>query len=833
MPAVRERICVRSIGGNQMKHALRKYISPCGSALFMVVSTMAALIVLVTAMYMSVLSSRQVQYATFDQEQAYVSSTSLADTVVAMFNSANSGSANPTQQAAAKLVDKITNTSSFKVGDTVKASQDNLHNVTDGLMDGYDIGITRLDDEKIGETTWYVYDIAVTIENNGVSETTHTFVRTKDETITVSPKIDSLFTATGYVPNDTIINSSTIKYPIKFDSEYVKISNMKGGGQALSLECELTCAGSLDLDGISTAGPVQTEYPSDWVIGNSMTVSCRPYQFWLGGKVKAGETIVDAEERGRIIVGGDFTSVKSEKALAIGKSGQPTDLYVLGDFILGETNASGTNFHGNIYVNGDLYIESYISNFLLEGNLYINGQIYCAPEIKDTINFGFDMTYDANGKWVSGTKNGKNRVFKWQAGSDMHGMTVSEASQFIDTKIGVSAYPKWVVEGSAVSKKHEISFANDYVNPATAEYNGYPQDVRNAIAAAGLTSKFTPGCIAVVNSACTISEIYDYGRNTQKDNYTIIFDTGAAGNTLVINLLGNRDTDGDGVMDTFTWLPLKRTCELKNGKLVWTEQELSGRTVTILTVGDGNLVLNVGEREVLDDAGNDTGTTTSVIYRSSDQEFFGHYAWYMKYGGQDHSDDAQTPYYSRVLATNVDTARSMIHYEDTCGKKCTYEETTKDGETVYKCTTHGTILTGEKPEKDKCYCDGRVEKNKFKALGYKYKGKTQVANVNIFLSSCSESAQIVLANPQVMGSATNNVFFGYIYAPYMTYIDNAMGGGLKNCGGLVVSDYVLSGYYTYVYAKPDLELVEVTGEGLKMEGLVVPAANRDWRIHGV
>ena len=64
-----------------MKHALRKYISPCGSALFMVVSTMAALIVLVTAMYMSVLSSRQVQFATFDQEQAYVTSSSIGDMV--------------------------------------------------------------------------------------------------------------------------------------------------------------------------------------------------------------------------------------------------------------------------------------------------------------------------------------------------------------------------------------------------------------------------------------------------------------------------------------------------------------------------------------------------------------------------------------------------------------------------------------------------------------------------------------------------------------------------------------------------------------------------------
>ena len=64
-----------------MKHALRKYLAPCGSALFMVVSTMAALVVLVTAMYMSVVSSGKVQYATFNQEQAYISSTSIGDII--------------------------------------------------------------------------------------------------------------------------------------------------------------------------------------------------------------------------------------------------------------------------------------------------------------------------------------------------------------------------------------------------------------------------------------------------------------------------------------------------------------------------------------------------------------------------------------------------------------------------------------------------------------------------------------------------------------------------------------------------------------------------------
>ena len=91
-----------------MKHALRKYLSPCGSALFMVVSTMAALTVLVTAMYMSVLSSRQVQYATFDQEQAYVTSTSVADIFTAYISDS--------KNASTTIMKKI---STMKAGQTI------------------------------------------------------------------------------------------------------------------------------------------------------------------------------------------------------------------------------------------------------------------------------------------------------------------------------------------------------------------------------------------------------------------------------------------------------------------------------------------------------------------------------------------------------------------------------------------------------------------------------------------------------------------------------------------------------------------------------------------
>ncbi len=69
-----------------MKHALRKYLNNRGSALFMVLSLMTALMVLVMAMYFSVVSSREVQYKVFYTEQSYRSAISLSDALISGLN---------------------------------------------------------------------------------------------------------------------------------------------------------------------------------------------------------------------------------------------------------------------------------------------------------------------------------------------------------------------------------------------------------------------------------------------------------------------------------------------------------------------------------------------------------------------------------------------------------------------------------------------------------------------------------------------------------------------------------------------------------------------------
>ena len=196
-----------------MKHALRKYLSPCGSALFMVVSTMAALTVLVTAMYMSVLSSRQVQYATFDQEQAYVTSTSVADIFTAYISDS--------KNASTSIMKKI---STMKAGQTITTNGNDFAafggTKEDSAIGAYTVDIKRLNNETISGVDWNVYDIAVTVQKNGIAETTHSLVRSKNGEPTQMEPIDRFFTSTGYLPNDVWISSITSDSTVYCDNEY-------------------------------------------------------------------------------------------------------------------------------------------------------------------------------------------------------------------------------------------------------------------------------------------------------------------------------------------------------------------------------------------------------------------------------------------------------------------------------------------------------------------------------------------------------------------------------------------------------------------------------------
>lgn len=751
-----------------MKHALRKYIAPCGSALFMVVSTMAALVVLVTAMYMSVVSSGRVQIASFNQEQAYVASTSIADNLKGYLNNGVSAA------MQSKLLD-------LNVGDKMSTNGNDFASLVEGgtredsELGAYTVTITRLKDEKQGDSTMAIYDVAVTASTNGVVETTHLYLMTQKETTTPPSMITRFFTATGYIPNDVVVGDGVYTSEMYFDSEYTVFSDIKGESNSdLTLKGSIICAGSAVFSRGKTT--VQCQDTQAWYIGKNLTFkNTQPTSIDLKGKGGNANDIKNEPEHGLIVVGGDLTMTTLNWP-NIGNNGKFTDVYVLGDAYIAKTN-----FHGNLYVNGDVYFMSSDDN-KVEGYLYLNGECKNYPG-------------KSGGHFTSSTK-----IVKWSgwtATGDCQrapAKTPADVGKLLTSKIGGSTYLKWqidmsgfIMEDENTPKKENITFYNGNEDVANNKYVHY------------------------IDKDCVIGEIKSKGNHVS--SLAIVIDTGNKGDTRTIQLSNNDGSE-------FSWCP----------------STVEHARMNIVTIGDGTLVVDVPE---------------GVRYQSTHQEFFGHIGWYYLLGGKVTTTDAGThDYFDRSGLQYVNKSyiegvlKETIHetYFDGSKNSCTtckYTETTVDGKTVYKCTNPDHYDTySTKPET--CVCAGYVDTGSVTAyaashgIDMTYEGKSQMPNVNIWVESCSESADIQFGVGSDGKGLQNNLFFGYVYAPYMTYVDLSCGentgGGVRMVGGLIVSDYVISGYYEFVYARPSMSVDSIgitTGDPLR------PTGSREWRHYGV
>ena len=125
---------------------------------------------------------------------------------------------------------------------------------------------------------------------------------------------------------------------------------------------------------------------------------------------------------------------------------------------------------------------------------------------------------------------------------------------------------------------------------------------------------------------------------------------------------------------------------------------------------------------------------------------------------------------------------------------------------------------------------------KVKDAMYAADGTVVYPTCNYFLVSCDESADIrfsgMLAPGGTETTIMQNCLFGFVYAPYMTYKGfggNSGGGMVKFCGGMIVSDYVLSDSYTMVNCFPEyLPTDLVSSENRKNQ--LTSAAGREWKI---
>lgn len=756
-----------------MKHALRKYLSSSGSALFMVVSTMAALILLVTAMYLSVVSAGQVQLTLFNQEQAYISSSSMSDMFAAKMIENQS-------HAVVQAMFKLNKGESISTNGNGFASFMEGGTAEDTEFGAYDVNITRLNDENIGGKTYQVFDIAVHVMNNGVVETSHTYVQVGEAEGSEPPVIDRCFTGTGYTPNDVYIAMLMTDTEMYFDNEYVIFGphayNSDSRGNSTTMDVDITCVGSAALN-LFKAGTDKGK-PLKWVIGNDLTIACNS-KIDLFGKADNYATLVVGKD---LIIDIPWLKVSDY-----------TNVYVGGDLIITDSNAIQFGKNCNVYVQGDVYIEN--TNTCDYGNLYVNGDFTTSSGT--TPPFGSDTS------------------LKGAVPQD----AIDEMSNIMNETIQVNvSYPKWEIP--AISNSVDIEFCS----------TGYDDEI-------GISKpvKYTH----YIGSDCVIEDIKDVSTGVGvTSDFAVVIDTGDDPKGFrYISVEGNVDTDGDGIDDMFMWLP----------------QASSAKRANVLVVGCGTLVIDV---------------PAGVTYQATDQEFFGHIGWFMMMGAA-YEPNGGTPYFRRDgydMGGFANTLRNagIIYAGDTtnkCDFGITPAETVGTGDDeikFYECSEHGGLYRetavdayDEGNGTGTCPCLGRILKDKVDAFytSTKPSARTELTdyftngypgpcgldellypNVNVYVVSVNENADIQLARNRATGAGVmNNTFYGYVYAPYMSFVVNGSGGGFKIVGGVVASDMTITGTYEYLFAQPEFRLDYLFAD--KFDGLT-PGSSRPWRYDG-
>ena len=775
-----------------MTHMFRKYLSNRGSALFMVLSTMTALMICCMAMYFSVVSSRSTQYAVFNQQQASSTSVSLKDTILAALDSRGAGRSPQGTQLAnimaymiAKNVDTITTgANGFEAfGETIDPKEldpSYWEDIANSSAGAYSVTITRIGDAE--------FDIAVTTSVNGVKDVTH--VKTEfapPADVPGPPPPTKLIAATGYIPNDVFFEGGSFHSNLFFDNEYTLIAAY--GGNYKSLSGDLSTGGSLFMYGAQGGAltPENTAPVTYAIRGN--------YEHFHNSPLIFNATT----GRSTLMIGGNYTMYRTGGV-------QNANAYVLGNMYVMDNSLCVTN--AEYYVRGDVYLCSVLTGDNVLSKIHCDGTIYL---INQTPMVQIDEL-QLTGETVSCPVKWSNKT-----GDDF--LTPSEMLDELLERTAEQTYYKWIINMDDIVgvTKENISF----IQTTWWDNHSVTPEVTKVL-------KWSPD-----HQGCIITDIQTVGNSY--NNVTIIVDTGLdENNVYTIEVRPNYDLDGDGVKETFMWQPVGAQSTHPN----------------ILLKGRGSLVINIPK---------------GVIYQDEWDTRVMHYGWAVLSGKFEEDTEFGTEedkiiYKSGIFGdTEAELFSSFIHQHCVEGDGCEYTEPLSGGKCnicesdmkSIKCSVHG-VVTEFCP---KCQehlagadhigsCEQHVHRPaideylkthpdmKAKMMGAD--GELIYPTTNIFLVSCEESADIRLTqklngNYDWEKRVEGNSFFGFIYAPYMTF--KCMGGGsggFKLMGGMTVSDYVYYDAIDMVACWPDKMPTDIMSAESTRNPLQGVAA-KDWK----
>ena len=771
----------------------------------MVVSTMAALIVLVTAMYMSVLSSRQVQYATFDQEQAYVTSTSIGDMVYS-YIAENMA----TNDSFVKSVQSLSQGESISTNGNGFAAFGGTNN-DDARLGAVDVTITYLYD--IDKQS--LYDLSVTAEINGVYETTHTFLKIEPGAPSKMRRINNFFTSTGYIPSDIWARRITTDSTVYFDNEFVNFTkSFPGQADQDSFTYNVVAMGTLNVSGDARMGTSST--PLLWTIGTDFTNTSQKFFMNMSGKEdesdknSAVQSDIRTTNHGVMIVGRDMHIDNGMD----NRVPQYTDVYILGDLYLESGKLIASSGGGRIYVKGKL-IKSNNASFdhCSSTNLIVNGGV-C-----DTDGNRLPQYDSICGKW--GTED------------------IQKVADFLTEKLSPSTWPAWEVK-PAKDDKFDLHFNGDNNNTA------------------------------YIKEDCTVGKWYKPTTGNQ-GQITIVIDTGKEGNVRTIKLTPNM-ADGNA----FSWNPDGHFSNVNVitvgsgslvinlgdegeevtyvdcyktffGHLAW-YTALGGRisyndhglnfsygvsSNSASTIRNNKLILTADD--ILAQAKNNSSykcnyekVTSTVTVNGKDQEVE-HYTCTV-HGGWFDIDNDENKTCQEIEDYNAIDANDI----ELRAKKSLCIGRVNHGDA--KITGGFVDFYKSNPEAEKSiatFCD-KYTVNHYNVDDLKY------PNVNIFIACITQNAQINMGMVDIIVKDNNGVekklysqdmsdcsYFGYVYAPYMTYYMNGTGSGTRAVGGLVVSDIVLAMNAEFLFCQPDVSISGMAGNSWSS---LQSFADKSWRL---
>ena len=812
-----------------MRHQFRKYTSNRGSALFMVISTMTALLVSCMAMYFSVVSSRQSQYAVFNKQQSHQSAQSIIDIV-------RSSISDPSNAGGQALLAKLKN---LNRGESITTSANGFKsldpnnpaatNKDESTLGAYSVTITRINDAvNSAGSSIAQFDICVISSVDGNRDAVHQSITYNENSTTepgggsYSPGDSELFTATGYVPNDAYLDGGYFLTNTFFDTEftYAGMYNPKDNFLAGNISTGGNFILKKYIASISNSGEFKKlEKPTVWSIRGDFDVeSNHQLEFY---------------EKSKIIVGRNLTFYDGASFAIQGTSAQKTvDIYVLGD--LNIKNGGGFT-NANVYVNGDVNLSGCWADFK---NLYVNGNIN-------------GTTYS-----LSGEKK------KWTDVSDA--LTKDDIINELMLRTDTKSYNKWEIPDSQVNAANPVHFrlnndnqSHDGVDAlSNVFYFAYP-DSQTALDASidPLQRK--------VGKGFTVDGLDGDISRSNSVPLAIVIDTGNDVNNIVsLRLKPYLDVDGDGVNETFAWKP-------------YFTQNAFG----VIVKGRGSVIIDV---------------PPGAVYQDADRGMTMHYSWFKLLGGkeEDKTENRQDltgnwnnktyhcydvePITSSIPVPTIDgtsglpslLTAELIHSGCHRGDGCTYSFPTSTEKcpvcngfyTDIVCAKHGKVdyycsacNTNKQDKVDKWndastpgrvegFCDSHIDKQKIDQYLTAHPDiKTAISdasgviypNVNIYMVTCSESTEIRFSTDVSGHAIMQNGYYGYIYAPYITYKGEGDSGTkcARFCGGLVVSDYIFNDGYPIIACYPDKMPEELAAiGGGNYVGNLPGKTSKSWKI---